>query len=122
MNTAKQKEEKLRVLGEISMHLFKPILVRFPFGETHPSVDIYAIFRFEPMQILSLGVIRMLKECLWNMLSDDIITTNALRTVSQPCKTFQAVECTILSSVDQFLADSVKRLTCSGVRINFTKQ
>lgn len=47
-----------------------PILSIFPFAGVHPSVKLYAIFRFEPMHVLSLGVSNMIKECLVNILGD----------------------------------------------------
>lgn len=49
-NTIEGIREKLWVLEEMSMHPVKPILVWFPFVGIHPSVNIYAILYFEPMQ------------------------------------------------------------------------
>lgn len=45
-NLAEGSRDKTRVLGEMSMNSVAPILVGFQFLDIHPSVDIYAIFRF----------------------------------------------------------------------------
>lgn len=42
----------------------------FPFVEFHETVNICTIFRFEPLPYLSLGISKLLKEYLFNRLSD----------------------------------------------------
>lgn len=118
---SEEKREKLRELGEMSMHPVKPILVRFLFVGIYPSVDVYPIFCFEPMHNLYFDVSRMLKVCLWNMLGDDNRITDATGTGSQTYKTYKRVRLTILSTVNWSLAGFQKRLTCPTVWIGFAK-
>lgn len=65
-------------LEEISLKSLSPFIVDFSFAGMHGSVDIYEWFKFEPMHNLSLGIRRMLKECLWNLLSDETRKTSML--------------------------------------------
>lgn len=62
--------------AELSIFLLLPVPHSFPFIGIHSCVDIYAIFRFEPMHPVSHGISRLLEECLVNYLGDCERTSN----------------------------------------------
>lgn len=66
-----------------SMHPCLPILDRFPFAGIHPSVHVYVVFRLEPMHVLSLGISKLLEECVLNMLSDSERKKSLILTIQQ---------------------------------------
>lgn len=56
-----------------------PVLDQFSWLEVHASVDNYAIFNsFEPMQVLALELLKMLKDCLADYLSHPIRAAAAI--------------------------------------------
>lgn len=61
---AQQKGSKLVIVPII------PVLHDILLVDIHEVGDIYAIFCYEPLHFLSLGVSKLLKECLFNRLSD----------------------------------------------------
>lgn len=113
--------EKLWVLVKVWKHLIRPILVLFPFVETHSRVDKHAIFCYEPMHSLFSGVSRMLKEYLWNMLSNDNKLRDAAGFGSRSCKSVKWTIVTVLSTVKQILADSQKLRMFLIDLVKFTK-
>lgn len=65
-----------------------PLLHTFRIVGFHPTVHIYAVFRVDPMHVLSLGVSKLLKEFLINMSSNDKRTTISMRKSIGNCKGF----------------------------------
>lgn len=61
------------------MLLIVLVLSKFSFMGTHPCVNLYAIFPFEPKQCLSLGVEKMLKECVVLIPGDENRTATSIR-------------------------------------------
>lgn len=57
-------------IAELSILKIPPILQDFPLVRVHESVDVYALFRFEPTHCLSLGLSKLLNECHYNYSSD----------------------------------------------------
>lgn len=55
-----------------------PVWHHFSFVRVHQSIEVYAIFRFEPMHLFSLGLSKMPKERFFNYLSDQYRTSLAL--------------------------------------------
>lgn len=54
-----------------SMLPILPSLAKCPMNIVHQCVDVYRIFRVEPLIVLSLAISRVLKECLTRMLRDE---------------------------------------------------
>lgn len=75
----------------------------------HLLADIYAIFRFEPMYALSVGVSRLLKERLINLLSDDEATTAATRKTNSNPEAFKQIKGTAFKELKKFLRKATKR-------------
>lgn len=71
------KMNQLEFLDKISELPMDPVFVTLPFVWIHRSVDVYAIIRFQPLHNLSLGVSRLLKECIWNMVGGESRETRA---------------------------------------------
>lgn len=67
-----------QTIAEYSMHFIPPVSLQFQLLGVHPSVSIYAIFRFKLMHRFVLELSKMLKECLVNSLSDSNRTTVAI--------------------------------------------
>lgn len=51
-------------LEKTSMLPVELVLATFPFVRIHSSVDVCLVFRFGPVHNLSLGISRLLKECI----------------------------------------------------------
>lgn len=99
-------------LHKLSMLPVPPVLHNFPMVEVHPSVDIYAAFRPEPMHVLSLCVGRLLKECLVHMLSHDEESTNAMCKSNGDPKQFSPIRRTVLSKQTDFSDSLPNSLQC----------
>lgn len=56
-----------------------PVLSQFPFIGVCNLSDLYAIFRFEPMHALSVGILKMLRDCLVSYLSDSMRFSAAMK-------------------------------------------
>lgn len=59
-----------------------PVLSNCSSVEIHPSIYIFAIFYFEPMLCLSLGVGKMMEKCIVLMLGDNSRLASAVRCVN----------------------------------------
>lgn len=73
------------------------------------------------MHNLSLGISRLLEECLRNMLGDELRETCAIRTVSSSSRTFKSVRNAVLLILKDVLADSQKRHMGSAIRLDYKK-
>lgn len=60
----------MSVLKNMLMLAFEPTLATLPFARRYETVNAYSIFRFKPMQNLSLGVSRFIIACSRNLLRD----------------------------------------------------
>lgn len=87
----------------------------------YPSVDIYAIFTVEPMHMPSLGVCRLLKECLMNMLSNDKKTRNAMRKSNRKPKPFYKIKKIVLFERNKFLKLFAKQSPGFNLQVDFSK-
>lgn len=92
----------MKLLDEMSVVPGDPDLVSVPFARIHEGVDVYVIFRFEPLHNLSLGVSRLLKKFICNMLGDKSRETGAMKTRSGINTSPEAVEALILSPLNMF--------------------
>lgn len=78
------------ILNELSMLPVHPVLHSFPVVGVYSSVDIYTVM-VEPMNVLSLSISRLQKECLKHMLSNDKETTNAMSKPNRDPKLFSRI-------------------------------
>lgn len=62
------------------------MVANFPFVGIGALENHYSIFKVEPMHMFSLGIIKLFKECLIEMLGDPIRKLIALRTFQMRCK------------------------------------
>lgn len=114
-------KNQLEFLDVVSVHPVNSVFVTFIFVGIHHSVDVYAIFWFEPLHNLFLWVFWLLKELIWNILGDDSRETRANKTRYGSNKTFEAVKVMILSALNMVLTDYQKRLIGTGIHVNFRK-
>lgn len=108
-------------LKQFSMLSIPPVLSAFPMIGVHPCVDIYDIFRFEPMHNLSLGVSKMLKDCATIMLRDENRTSPAMITSSGAPRTFKHIRRSVLHALNDFLCDVEKRSPGYGIHCDYSK-
>lgn len=87
----------------------------------HSSVDLYRIFRCDPMHLLSLGVSRLLNECTSTMLRDENTCTAAMTITAGASRTFQRVRKSILHQVNIFLRDVEQNSVGHGLHVDFSK-
>lgn len=113
--------EKDEVLAQRSMLPIPPILHTFPHIGLHPCVDIYRVFRCEPMHVFSLGLSPLLKECMCSMLKDENRVTKAMMTTSGGFKSFRAVRKPILREANLFLSSAQSSSPGYGLRTDFSK-
>lgn len=69
----------------------------------HPSVDIYAIFRFKPMHVFHIVTSRLLKEHFVGMVNDNDKTVVALKSRPDEPKTYKQIWERVLHELDYFL-------------------
>lgn len=65
---ARDDEKVVEEFNSISMLSSDPVLSCFPFVGIYPSIDIYNMFRYEPMHKIGLGISNLLKKGMVNML------------------------------------------------------
>ncbi|NJK52916.1 MAG: hypothetical protein HC936_08975 [Leptolyngbyaceae cyanobacterium SU_3_3] len=107
--------------GEESMLPLLPVLSDFPFVGTQPTLDIYSIFRYEPMHCLSLGVGRTLKECIVHMLGDEQRVSSDMRCQNGTMKSFKSIKRTVLSTLNAFLERCSSEAPGYGLKVDFSK-
>lgn len=88
---------------QLSFHPVMPMISTFPFLSIHSSVDIYSLFDFDPMNVLSFGVSWLLKKCLFAMLGDAERTTSAINTKSGSFRSLKSIKCFVLQSLNRLL-------------------
>lgn len=96
-------KEILSMFAEVSRLLLLSVLLKFPFASIHLFVDIYKIFRFEPMHCLSLEDEKMLKECIVVMLDDETIVSPSVRCANQNVRPVRSLKHTNLPTLNTFL-------------------
>lgn len=74
-------------LNELSLLPILLVLPAFLTVRVDPSLEKYAVFRVESMNVLSLVASRLLKNCLINMLSDEKEAANILCEINSDSKT-----------------------------------
>lgn len=73
------------------------------------------------MHNLSLQISWLLKECQWNMLSDENRITGATKTISGSFRWYIAVKITVALILNRFLSHAYTALICSGLCVEFRK-
>lgn len=88
---------------ELSLLPIPPVLHDFPLLRLHESVDTYAIFYFEPLHFLSLGLIEVLKKCLYRYFSNPDSRSTAPNNTSRDPKPFYVIQKRVLNWLKTFL-------------------
>ena len=114
-------EEVTNNFKKLSMIPVPPVLNSFPFVGIHPSVDIYAIFGFEPMHNLSLGISKLLKECTVSYLKDDKRVRTSIETLSGEGRNVSLIRKSILSLLNCFLREVQYSSPGYGIHVDFSK-
>lgn len=92
----------------------------FPIVGIHPCVDIYAIHRIKPMNILFLGVSKILKECLTNFLEGSERTTKNMKTFKGNFKSYKQVKNFFISNLNLSLREKFQTPLWFGQQIDFS--
>lgn len=82
-------------LKGMAMGSFSRVLVDFSFAGIRAGVDVYALFQFEPMHESSVGISRILKVHLRNMLSNETRKTSVLQSACDLPYSYEAVDCAV---------------------------
>lgn len=104
-----------------SMLSIPPILSQFPCMSLHPSVDIYTLFRYEPMHNLSLGISKLLKECCVYMLKDTERSSPAMCTMAGLPRSFNTIRKEILHCLNKLLRNVQRSSSGYGLHVDFSK-
>lgn len=89
-------ESFLDIFKTRSMLPMSPVLTELPMAGVHSLVELYRIFRFDPMHVLSLGLSRLLKECTSTSPRDEYMRTSAMMSSTGSCRTFEHVKTSVL--------------------------
>lgn len=116
--TAKELEQ---YFAEESMLPLSPVLPNVLFAGAYLTVDIYSIFRYEPMHSLSLGVGRMLNEYIVYSLGDDRRLSSAMRRQNGNMRLFKSIKHTVLLTLNAFLERCFNRAPGHGLMVDFSK-
>lgn len=100
-----KNESVLNIFKTRSMRPISPVLMGFPMVCVHYSVDVYRTFRSDPMNLFSLAMSRLLKECTSIMLGDESMCTSAMMTGTGSSRTFKQVGESGLHQLNIFLTD-----------------
>lgn len=111
----------MEIFKNISMLSLPPVLPNFPSVGIHTSVDINAIFTFEPMHSLSLVISKLLNECTFSLLKDEKRYSSAMSTKSNAIRSFFSIRNTVLRSLKLFLSEVEVIAVGFGVHVNFGK-
>lgn len=104
-----------------SMLSIPPLLSTFPMMSIHSSVDLYTLFRFEPMHNLSLGISKLLKECCVLMLKDSERTSPAMCTMTGVPRPFNFIRKEVLHTLNKLLACIQRSSSGYGLQVDFSK-
>lgn len=108
-------------LDERSMLSIRPVLSNFPLVGIHSCVDLYTIFRFEPMHGLSLGVSKLLKECAIALLGDSSRASSSMVTGKGAMRGFPFIRKQVLFIMNTFLRETEMTSPGYGLQVDFSK-
>lgn len=86
-----------------SMLSIEPVAYRVLFMSMHSPIDIYTIFRLEPMQFFSLGLSKFLKKCSIPLLREEMRVPSAISTKKGEPKALCQIRRTIMIAIICFL-------------------
>lgn len=90
------------------------ILTTFPFSSVKRCVNMYSIFRIEPIHLFSFGITRMLEENLWNLFEVPNKTSSAIKTVGGNLdKPFRTIRRSVFRNLNIFIQHSA--MSCTGL-------
>lgn len=90
-------------------------------AEIHSFVDLYRIFRCEPMHFLSHDISVMWKECLFWTFKYDKRYTLAMMSRSESASTLKSMSKSVLHSTNSFLKRVDNASVVYGTHVYFTK-
>lgn len=113
---SRQAEEKLQNLSMLSI---RPVLSEFPLVGIHSIVDIYRIFRFQPLHNLSLGASSLLKKLLTAVFLDSSRQTTFMMAGGGNTRTFKQIRKYVFNLLNTISADVEKGSSGSGIHVDF---
>lgn len=91
-----------------------------PIFGIHSCVELYAIYKVEPMHVFSFVIDRMLKKCLVKMLNDPLRASSSVKNYHFCNKTCWQINREVLSSLNQLSILTKKISSRSGLRHYFS--
>lgn len=110
------------VLDTHSLSLQVSWLHTFPFLGTVPSLDLHALFAFEPLHNFHLGISKMLKIAMSNRLKCKNMFTASILTLRGEQKAFSAIRSVTLNCINTMLKSMQKESPAKGLRIDFSSR
>lgn len=108
-------------VSELSRLPIPPVIYDFSLVGIHESVDIYAIFRFDSLHCLPSGVSKLLKEWLFNVLSDPNHSSCSTTLSSGKPIAFSMIKKLVLEQPDRCFKDSDLHASGTWLLIAFYK-
>lgn len=110
-----------KIISELSMRQILPVLRDIWLTRVHESVDIYVIFRFDPMHCLQLGVSKHLEVCFINRPFFPKKSSCSITLSSRKKKTFPVMKKQVFKQFNRF--SKTFELPASGAQshIDFRK-
>lgn len=99
----------------------RPVGISWTMATVHPTLDVYRIFRGEPIHDVSHGIALLIEDCLVNMLRDEHQTTSALETWKAETGTFESVPKTVLLACSEFIRDVEHLFVRNWLHVDFAK-
>lgn len=97
-----------------------PVLAEFPLCGVHLFMDLYTIFRFEPMRTPSSGISRLLKECVVIYFEDDSLKTGFAKTGRFAISSYRQIRKMVQPCLNLFSKDARTSSPASDSKVYFS--
>lgn len=102
------------VLSNIASRSINPnmhVLSSFIYVGIYHFVDMYSIFDFDPMHVLSPGISELLKKCVVAMLGDSQRRTSVMKMISGSCRPLRSIHPSVFHCLNSFIANFPSRFS-----------
>lgn len=104
------------------MNFMHPVLADFPLVGIHPYNDVFAIYRFESMYHIPLGLSKMLQNCINWILSDKRTTPKSMISETGSAKNFRPIKKKVINAKNKFFQVDQRTATEFCLKLNFFKE
>lgn len=115
----RKREEAESLLKESSLAGIAPALTAFPFLGLCSDLELFALYLYEPLHNLHLGISKLIKLACAGRLTDKELRTSAMAKNRSKTRSFVSARAAILSAANEILRQLEKEFPARGLRVAF---